>query len=202
MFSYRLFVKTFVSILYWQETCKPINQNIYNAFLQVLCHNVRLYTLLAGNLQAYQPEYIQCFPTGSLSKRSSLYFIGRKPASLSTRIYTMLSYRFFVKTFVSILYWQETCKPINQNIYNAFLQVLCQNVRLYTLLAGNLQAYQPEYMQCFPTGSLSKRSSLYFIGRKPASLSTRICTMLSYRSFVKTFVSILSWQETANKNQK
>ena len=115
--------------------------------LPVYCHKS-----LPGNLQDYQPECIQCFPTGSLSKRVSLYFLAMKPASLSTRIYAMLSNR------------------------------LCQNSCPHTFLPGNLQAYQPDYIQCFPRISFVKLFAsiqTYVLVRKLASLSTRIGTMLS-----------------------
>ena len=104
MLSNRFFVKTLVSVLSCQETGKPINQNICNAFQQIL------------------------------SKRLSLYFLAWERASLSTRIHKMLSENFCchnVCFYTDILFCQEICKPINQNRYNAFQVSLSRRLPLY-----------------------------------------------------------------------
>ena len=92
--------------------------------------------------------------------------------------YTMLSKIFFCLYTVSHP-CQETCKPINQNVYNVYQEFPCQNncrstvihpcqvtckpikclprmsiskclhQYCHTSLPGNLQAYKPEFIQCF-----------------------------------------------------
>ena len=108
---------------------------------------------LPGNLQAYQPEYLQWFLIISLSKHLPQYCHTSLPGNLQAYKPEYIHVQRVSLSEHLPVYCHKSLPGNLQDYQPECIQCFptgCQNVCLCTFLPWNLQACQSEYMQCFP----------------------------------------------------